>query len=266
MLRASCPYAPARPGLDELVARPAPQVKRIACHLLARLPASVQIDDLIQAGMLGLIEAARRYDASQGASFATFAEQRIRGAMLDEIRRGDWTPRSVHRRSREVAAAIRAIETETGREAQDTDVALRLGAGHARHRGAPTDVGAHLAPQGTEAAGHLRADGAPAGTQRAVFRPELCLGRQLGDVLADGQRLVDAEVLVHQDGDLARPREREDLVLPVGLHEEAYLVRLEGQTAVVQREPGAHGPRGVVERTDDEAQHRARMTRWPADC
>lgn len=127
MLRAPCPYAPARPGLDELVGRHAPQVKRIACHLLARLPASVQIDDLIQAGMLGLIEAARRYDASQGASFATFAEQRIRGAMLDEIRRGDWTPRSVHRRSREVAAAIRAIETETGREAQDVDVALRLG-------------------------------------------------------------------------------------------------------------------------------------------
>lgn len=127
MLRAPCPYAPARPGLDELVARHAPQVKRIACHLLARLPASVQIDDLIQSGMLGLIEAARRYDAAQGASFATYAEQRIRGAMLDEIRRGDWTPRSVHRRARELAAAIRAIEAETGREAQDAEIAARLG-------------------------------------------------------------------------------------------------------------------------------------------
>lgn len=127
MLRASCPYAPARPGLDELVARHAPQVKRIACHLLARLPASVQIDDLIQAGMLGLIEAARRYDASQGASFATFAEQRIRGAMLDEIRRGDWVPRSVHRQARAIGAAIRAIERDTGHEAQDADIARALG-------------------------------------------------------------------------------------------------------------------------------------------
>ncbi len=96
---------------DDLIARGAPQVKRIAYHLLARLPASVQVDDLIQAGMLGLLEAARRYDPAQGASFATFAEPRIRGAMLDEIRKGDWTPRSVHRKAREVTAAIHAVET-----------------------------------------------------------------------------------------------------------------------------------------------------------
>ena len=84
---------------DDLIARSAPQVKRIAYHLLARLPASVQVDDLIQAGMLGLLEATRRYDPAQGASFATFAEPRIRGAMLDEIRKGDWAPRSVHRKA-----------------------------------------------------------------------------------------------------------------------------------------------------------------------
>jgi RNA polymerase sigma factor for flagellar operon FliA len=82
------------------------------------LPASVQVDDLIQAGMLGLLEAARRYDPATGRHFSTFAEPRIRGAMLDEIRKGDWTPRSVHRKAREVTAAIRAVETATGREAQ----------------------------------------------------------------------------------------------------------------------------------------------------
>lgn len=112
---------------DDLIARCAPQVKRIAYHLLARLPASVQVDDLIQAGMLGLLEAARRYDPAQGTSFSTFAEPRIRGAMLDEIRKGDWTPRSVHRKAREVAAAIRAVEIATGREADDRSIAEQLG-------------------------------------------------------------------------------------------------------------------------------------------
>lgn len=112
---------------DDLIARHAPQVKRIAYHLLSRLPASVQVDDLIQAGMLGLLEAARRYDSVQGTSFATFAEPRIRGAMLDEIRKGDWTPRSVHRKAREVAAAIRAVEIATGREADDRSIAEQLG-------------------------------------------------------------------------------------------------------------------------------------------
>ncbi len=114
---------------DDLVHRHASLVKRIAYHLLARLPDSVQVDDLIQAGMLGLLEAARRYDPGQGASFTTFAERRIRGAMLDEIRKGDWVPRSLHRKAREVSGAIREVELETGREARPREVAERLGIG-----------------------------------------------------------------------------------------------------------------------------------------
>ena len=113
--------------VDDLISQGAPQVKRIAYHLLARLPASVQVDDLIQAGMLGLLEAAHRYDPAQGANFATFAEPRIRGAMLDEIRRGDWVPRSVHRKAREVSAAIHAVETTKGREARDLEIAEQMG-------------------------------------------------------------------------------------------------------------------------------------------
>ena len=88
---------------NELVVQHEPLVKRIAYHLMSRLPASVQADDLIQAGMIGLIEASRKFDPEQGASFETYAGIRIRGAMLDEIRRTDWTPRSVHRKAREVA-------------------------------------------------------------------------------------------------------------------------------------------------------------------
>lgn len=102
-------------------------VKRIAYHLKGRLPSSVQVEDLMQAGMIGLIEAMQKYDASQGASFETYAGIRIRGAMLDEIRKGDWTPRSVHRKAREVSEAVRAVENRTGREARDEEVASEMG-------------------------------------------------------------------------------------------------------------------------------------------
>ena len=101
-------------------------VKRIAYHLLARLPASVLVDDLIQSGMIGLFEAANNFDNTKGASFETFAGIRIRGAMLDEIRRGDWTPRSVHKNSRMVSEAIHQLETALGRDVSDIEVAEKL--------------------------------------------------------------------------------------------------------------------------------------------
>jgi RNA polymerase sigma factor for flagellar operon FliA len=112
---------------NDLVVEYEALVKRIAYHLMSRLPASVQADDLIQAGMIGLIEASRKFDPSQGASFETYAGIRIRGSMLDEIRRTDWTPRSVHRKAREVAEAVRQIENEKGRDARDVEVAELMG-------------------------------------------------------------------------------------------------------------------------------------------
>ncbi len=111
---------------EVLVAEHASLVKRIAYHLVNRLPPNVQADDLIQAGMIGLLEASRNYDPSQGASFETYAGIRIRGSMLDEIRRSDWTPRSVHRKARMVAEAMRDIENEEGRDARDVEVADAL--------------------------------------------------------------------------------------------------------------------------------------------
>ena len=121
-------YAAMQSGnTHDMVVQHAPLVKRIAYHLMGRLPDTVQIDDLIQAGMVGLLEAIKHYDASQGASFETYAGIRIRGAMLDEIRKGDWAPRSVHRKSREVADAIRSVEMRTGTDARDQDVAAELG-------------------------------------------------------------------------------------------------------------------------------------------
>ncbi len=102
-------------------------VKRIAYHVAARLPPSVDVEDLIQAGIVGLIEAARHYNGERGASFETYAGIRIRGAIMDELRRGDWAPRSVHRRHREIAGAMRAIEQRTGREAREEEIIKELG-------------------------------------------------------------------------------------------------------------------------------------------
>ncbi|MCU7795869.1 MAG: RNA polymerase sigma factor FliA [Candidatus Thiodiazotropha sp. (ex Myrtea spinifera)] len=113
-------------NFDDLVNQHAGLVKRIAYHLMNRLPPNVQADDLIQAGMLGLLEASKNYDPTQGASFETYAGIRIRGAMLDEIRRSDWTPRSVHRKARMVAEAMREIENNEGRDARDVEVADAL--------------------------------------------------------------------------------------------------------------------------------------------
>jgi RNA polymerase sigma factor FliA len=121
-------YAPvAGRSVEELVIEHAALVKRIAYHLIARLPASVDVEDLIQAGMIGLMEAAGNYSTTGGANFATFAGIRIRGAMLDEVRKLDWTPRSVHRRMREMSRAIAEIEHREGRDARDHEIAAALG-------------------------------------------------------------------------------------------------------------------------------------------
>ena len=101
-------------------------VKRIAYHMMLRMPASVQVEDLIQAGMIGLMEASQKYDPSRGASFETYAGIRIRGAIVDEMRRGDWAPRSVHRNARRVSQAIAQVEAKTGRDATDSEIAAQL--------------------------------------------------------------------------------------------------------------------------------------------
>ena len=112
---------------DDLVTEHVSLVKRIAHHLAARLPANVDVDDLMQSGMVGLLEAAGNFDPDRGASFETYAGIRIRGAMLDDIRKHDWTPRSVHHKYRQVTEAIHAIEAEHGRAAEPAEIAERLG-------------------------------------------------------------------------------------------------------------------------------------------
>ena len=119
------------PGLtsdqDKLVAQMAPLVKRIAYHFMARLPASVQVDDLIQAGLLGLMDAAKNFDDTQGAQFETYAIQRIRGSMLDELRQADWLPRNVRKNLRRIEAAISLLEQRLGRQPREQELADELG-------------------------------------------------------------------------------------------------------------------------------------------
>jgi RNA polymerase sigma factor FliA len=111
---------------DSMVKTHAFLVKRIAYHLLGRLPQSILLDDLMQAGMMGLLEAVRHYDETKGASFETYAGIRIRGYMLDEVRRNDWVPRSVYRNSRMISQAVRLVENRLGRDAKDHEVAEEL--------------------------------------------------------------------------------------------------------------------------------------------
>lgn len=122
-------YADAAPqrDLDALVRQHADLVKRIAYHLAGRLPPQVEVEDLIQAGMMGLLEAAQHYATGRGASFETYAGIRVRGAMLDALRKLDWAPRSVHRKARAAAASLRAVEALRGGEASDAEVAAHLG-------------------------------------------------------------------------------------------------------------------------------------------
>lgn len=101
-------------------------VKRLAHQMMSRLPSSVQIDDIIQAGMMGLLDAAGRYNEFHGAQFETYATQRIRGAMLDELREADWLPRSLRRDMRRIEMAISHLQQRLGRSPNETEIAEEL--------------------------------------------------------------------------------------------------------------------------------------------
>ncbi len=128
---------------DVLVQEYAPLVKRIANHLRGRLPDGVDQDDLVQVGLIALLDAARQYSPAKGASFETYAGIRVRGAMLDEVRNTDWTPRSVYRRQRELTAAIQAVENRTGKPADAREIAAELGVGLEEYFRIVTAAAAH---------------------------------------------------------------------------------------------------------------------------
>ena len=105
----------------------APLVKRIAHHMMSKLPPSVQLDDIVQAGLIGLMDALGRYEQAQGVQFETYATQRIRGAMLDELRANDWLPRGVRRTQRKIETTLARLEQKLGRAAGEREAAAELG-------------------------------------------------------------------------------------------------------------------------------------------
>jgi RNA polymerase sigma factor for flagellar operon FliA len=155
------------PDMDALVRKHADLVKRIAYHLAGRLPPQVEVEDLMQAGMMGLLEAAQHYATGRGASFETYAGIRIRGAMLDALRKLDWAPRSVHRKARAAAQALREVEAQRGSEANEADVAAHMGVSLTEYQRIVQDtLGCQLlrlndADDGNESALDRLPDGAP---------------------------------------------------------------------------------------------------------
>ncbi|MBI5330367.1 MAG: RNA polymerase sigma factor FliA [Betaproteobacteria bacterium] len=112
---------------DALAREYLPLVKRIAYHMMTRLPASVEVDDLIQAGLMGLMDAVERYDDEQGAQFETYATQRIRGAMLDELREADWASRNVRKAGRQIENAIHILQQRHMRPPTEQEIADEMG-------------------------------------------------------------------------------------------------------------------------------------------
>ena len=111
---------------NQLLVEHAPLVKRLAHQMKAKLPPSVEVDELIQAGMIGLLDAVSRYEETHGAQFETYAVQRIRGAMLDELRSSDWLPRSMRQNMRKIEEAMSSLQQRLGRPPNESEVAKQL--------------------------------------------------------------------------------------------------------------------------------------------
>ena len=103
-----------------------PLVRRLAHHMIAKLPPNIELDDLIQVGMIGLSEALTRYEVAQGVQFETFATQRIRGAMIDELREGDWMSRGSRKSQKEIERAVQRLEQKLGRGPLESEIANEL--------------------------------------------------------------------------------------------------------------------------------------------
>lgn len=112
---------------NALIRQYSPLVRRLAHHMMAKLPPSVEVDDLIQVGLIGLSEALTRFEATQGVQFETFATQRIRGAMIDELRENDWMSRGSRKSQKEIEVALRRLEHRLGRSPSESEIASELG-------------------------------------------------------------------------------------------------------------------------------------------
>lgn len=176
---------------ESLILKHISLVKRIAYHLKSRMPDNVQINDLLQSGMVGLIEASKNFRGDKGASFETFAGTRIRGAILDDIRRGNWVPRSVYQNARLISEAINALEKETKQQATPEAIAKKLEVTMEQYHQMLKDVGSMELFSLEEQVTELKPQEAEDNPFHAVERGDLkaVLGREIS-------RLPEKEQLV----------------------------------------------------------------------
>ncbi len=196
---------------DALVARYLGLVHHVARQVLPRLADTVELDDLVGAGSIGLLQAMTSFDPSRGLAFSTFAVQRIRGAMIDELRSRDWAPRSVRARARQMAAAERELGSELGREPTARETAMRLG----------VDLPTYWRwKQDTDNTALVSLDQGPAGEPGAATPLELVADRTA--VAADDDLDREEELAMMRASLLAMP-ERERMVLTLSYYEELTL-------------------------------------------
>jgi RNA polymerase sigma factor for flagellar operon FliA len=186
---------------NELVLRELPQVYYVAARLRERLPKQVEMEDLVQAGVVGLLDAYRNYDSAKDTQFSTFAKHRIRGAILDDLRKLDWGSRSLRRKSREIAASAAKLESQLGRHAFEEEIAadLKMGVDELQSAMAQLD-GLFLVGQMTNGAGDTDdsfdlIESAPSAGKDNPF--ELCLeGEMKAQLAAAVSQMSEGEQLI----------------------------------------------------------------------
>ena len=112
---------------EEVIKRYSPMIKYVANRIAMRLPPHIEVDDLISVGVLGLMDAITKYDSSRGAKFKTYAEFRVRGAILDELRSMDWVPRSIRQKASKVDKVVQGLQAKLRRAPEDEEVAKEMG-------------------------------------------------------------------------------------------------------------------------------------------
>jgi RNA polymerase sigma factor FliA len=212
MIRAELAYRASIEGIDErneLVMQELPQVYYVAARIRERLPKHVDMEDLVQAGVIGLLDACRNYDGQKDAQFHTFAKYRIRGAILDSLRKLDWGSRTLRRKGREITSSAARLQSRLGRHALEEEIAadLNMGVDELQSSLAQLD-GLHLVGQlatvaGDGAESYDLIESAPSAGNDNPF--ELCLEGEMKATLAEA---------------VSRMSEREQLILSLYYYEE----------------------------------------------
>jgi RNA polymerase sigma factor for flagellar operon FliA len=218
MTTAELAYRASSDDVDErnkLVVRELPQVYYVASRIRERLPKNVELEDLVQAGVIGLLEACRSYDGSKDAQFSTFAKFRIRGAILDSLRKLDWGSRTLRRRGREISSTIVKLESQLGRKPDEEEIAVDMQMGLDELQDTQTQLdGLHLVGQLTNSTNdHAESydliESAPSTGEDNPF--ELCLKGERKEQLAEA---------------VSQMSEREQLILSLYYNEELTMMEV----------------------------------------